>query len=192
MSEQSIPAPVIYKEVNGYPRYRVGSDGTVWFRRGKSHGYQWQEMRWRNTSQRTATGKRCGYRRVSLCRYGIRKHFLVHHLVLLAFVGPRPEGTECCHRDGNHSNNCLENLYWGTHEQNLMDSMRLGSIPRGDDHWNAKLTTEIVIRIKQMLAMNMKKSDIARRLGLTWDNVDHVAQGRAWRHVVFDEKGAVV
>lgn len=51
----------------------------------------------------------------------------VHHLVLEAFVGPRPEGMECLHWDDNPSNNRLENLRWGTHSENTMDSIRNGT-----------------------------------------------------------------
>lgn len=55
---------------------------------------------------------------------GRKEHFLVHHLVLEAFVGPRPEGAHACHRDDNPSDNRLENLYWGTPEDNMADKVR--------------------------------------------------------------------
>lgn len=50
----------------------------------------------------------------------------VHTLVLLAFVGPRPEGMQCCHFDGDSTNNRLENLRWGTAEANARDKIRHG------------------------------------------------------------------
>lgn len=49
----------------------------------------------------------------------------VHHLVLEAFVGPRPPGMEACHFDGNAQNNRLENLRWGTSAENKADAIRL-------------------------------------------------------------------
>jgi len=36
----------------------------------------------------------------------------VDHLVLLAFVGPCPEGYECRHLDGDPANNHVDNLRW--------------------------------------------------------------------------------
>ena len=51
----------------------------------------------------------------------------VHHLVLEAFVGPRPEGTEACHGDGNGTNNKLANLRWDTHAENIKDSVSHGT-----------------------------------------------------------------
>ena len=51
----------------------------------------------------------------------------VHHLVLEAFVGPRPSGMLALHRDGDSANNRLSNLYWGTHSDNGHDAVRHGT-----------------------------------------------------------------
>lgn len=51
----------------------------------------------------------------------------VHALVLEAFVGPRPEGAEACHGDGDASNNHLDNLRWDTHEANEADKKSHGT-----------------------------------------------------------------
>lgn len=58
----------------------------------------------------------------------------VHHLVLEAFVGPCPEGCEALHADDQRSNNRLDNLSWGRHD----DNMKAARMPRGKDHWNYK------------------------------------------------------
>lgn len=47
-------------------------------------------------------------------------------LVMTAFVGPRPEGMECCHNNGNPADNRLGNLRWDTHSANAMDMVRHG------------------------------------------------------------------
>lgn len=44
---------------------------------------------------------------------------LVHHAVLEAWVGPRPEGMECDHINGDSLDNRLENLEWVTHQENM-------------------------------------------------------------------------
>lgn len=70
-----------------------------------------------------------GHLGVYLYRVGERpaKRLMVHRLVLMAFVGPCPEGHECCHRDGDPANNRIDNLYWGTKSQNMRDSIRHGT-----------------------------------------------------------------
>lgn len=50
----------------------------------------------------------------------------VHDLVLEAFVGPRPDGMECLHRDDVPSNNVLQNLRWGTRSENLSEAYANG------------------------------------------------------------------
>lgn len=51
----------------------------------------------------------------------------VHRLVMLAFVGPCPVGKEVRHLDGNPGHNTLSNLTYGTHAENVADSIAHGT-----------------------------------------------------------------
>lgn len=67
-------------------------------------------------------GKFLGYPCVNISRPGYRsRNVPVHHLVAYAFIGPRPDGLEICHRDGDSHNAVPPNLYYGTRRQNLND-----------------------------------------------------------------------
>jgi hypothetical protein len=68
-----------------------------------------------------------GYLYLRLYIGGKGKAQFVHSLVLLAFVGPRPEGMECCHNNGDQLDNRLANLRWGTHGENVLDQERHGT-----------------------------------------------------------------
>lgn len=68
-----------------------------------------------------------GYLSVALSRNGIARTMRVHRLVLMAFVGPAPEGAEVLHRDGNPANNVVSNLSWGTSSDNAYDRVRHGT-----------------------------------------------------------------
>jgi len=63
---------------------------------------------------------------------------LVHLLVLEAFVGPRPDGMEACHYDGNKTNNRLSNLRWDTKAANAEDAVRVGKRIRFEDQQQCK------------------------------------------------------
>ena len=71
-----------------------------------------------------------------VCLYIQRKSKLhtVHSLVAETFIGTRPEGMEVCHNDGNHTNNHVDNLRYGTRSENMLDRVRHGT------HTNAAKT----------------------------------------------------
>lgn len=101
--------------VPGAPGYKVSKQGAVI---GKSG---------RLLKARPRTPSRTGnipYLAVAVFANGSRKERYVHHLVLEAFVGPRPEHMEARHLDGDHANNRLDNLSWGTKEENGKDKIR--------------------------------------------------------------------
>lgn len=71
-----------------------------------------------------------GRRIVKLCAGDGRSHpQRIAPLVLTAFTGPRPEGMECCHNDGDETNDRLENLRWDTRSANRWDAVRHGTAP---------------------------------------------------------------
>jgi len=63
---------------------------------------------------------------VQLRRRGYWKRLQVHRLVALAFLGPCPPELVCCHNDGNHLNNHVQNLRWDTRSENEYDKVRHG------------------------------------------------------------------
>jgi hypothetical protein len=71
---------------------------------------------------------------VTLYRDGRPKSVSVHRLVLLAFVGPCPDGLEGLHWDDDPANNRLSNLRWGTPGDNQRDCIRNGN------HWKVNIT----------------------------------------------------
>lgn len=78
-------------------------------------------------SRQTLNG---GHLLVRLHRDGVITMKLVHHAVLEAFVGPRPEGMEGCHfPDRDPANNRLENLRWDTRSSNHLDRRAHGTDP---------------------------------------------------------------
>ena len=50
----------------------------------------------------------------------------VHQLIALTFIGPRPDGTEVCHNDGDPTNNRADNLRYDTRTNNILDTFKIG------------------------------------------------------------------
>ena len=68
-----------------------------------------------------------GYSQVCLSRgVGSEKWFTVHALVAAAFIGPRPKGMSVNHKDGDKTNNRLENLEYLSHRDQQLHASANG------------------------------------------------------------------
>lgn len=70
---------------------------------------------------------RGGYPCIKLRTNGKKANRMVHHLVLEAFVAPRPDGMVACHNNGDPADNRPENLRWDTQSANRLDTVRHGN-----------------------------------------------------------------
>ncbi len=68
-----------------------------------------------------------GYPIVVLSKGAEAKQKLVHRLVATAFIGPCPEGMECCHNNGDRTDSRVENLRWDTRSNNALDAVAHGT-----------------------------------------------------------------
>lgn len=146
---------------------------------------------------------RSGYLNVNLSRYCKGRTFFVHRLVCEAFLGVRPDGMTINHKNGQKTDNRLENLEYMTHANNMRHAMVVinsmlptrargkdnGSIAkperlvRGSDVATAKLNAKVVRQIRAMLAGGMKQRDIASAVGISQTQIWRVKAGLSWAHV---------
>jgi hypothetical protein len=120
---------------------------------------------------------------VVLYRDHARRTRLVHHLVLEAFVGPRPPGTEACHGPGGKTDNRLVNLAWDTHVKNEGDKARDGVSNRGERCGTAKLTAGIIADCKRRYAAGESQTALAREYGVTASAICEAVNGTKWSHL---------
>ena len=64
---------------------------------------------------------------VGLHRAGEHKTYFVYTLVIAAFVGPRPEGYDICHNNGDSADDRIGNLRYDTTSENIRDAVRHGT-----------------------------------------------------------------
>lgn len=140
-------AEVQYRSLDflGFPKHRVGDDGSVWAYRLRGKTGTKRKMGWKQVQPRR-TG---GYHRVPLRHRNMNRWVMAHRLVLEAFVGPCPEGMECCHWDGVRDNNRLNNLRWDTRKNNAKDRDRHGTKKWGTKHSSSVLTEEQVRELRR-------------------------------------------
>lgn len=130
----------------------------------------------------TLTPDVSGYLVVNLTLAGKRKQCKVHQLVLLAFVGERPDGMFGCHGDNDRANNRASNLRWDTPRANQIDRFRHGTHNRGEQNPMSKLNEEIVRQIKRRL-VGSKWGDgpkIAKEFKIHERLVSDIKRGVVW------------
>jgi hypothetical protein len=134
----------------------------------------------------TQTPQRDGYLQVALSR-GLPEYrrLVVGRLVLFAFEGlPPEEGMQANHKNGDISDNRLENLEWVTPKENIQHSMRvLGHGRAGEKNPAAKLTEEDVRALRKRAAAGETYTSLGRAFDVTNVMARMIATGKAWTHV---------
>lgn len=116
--------------IPGYPDYEITNTGKVRSFKGLGRPRELKQ---------SYVGS--GHLKVSLIDSGgVTRTKFIHQLLMLTFVGPRPEGMEVCHNDDNPLNNRLDNLRYDTHRANMQDAVRNG---RGVGRRKKQLPTPI-------------------------------------------------
>lgn len=125
------------------------------------------------------------YPTVKLHRNDKGKTIRVHRIVLEAFVGPCPKGMECRHfPDGNHTNNRLDNLSWGTKKENAADRELQGQTQRGESNRMAKLTVEVVRKIRELYATGeYSQKRLGDMFGVRQTAIFKIVNRKHWTHV---------
>lgn len=97
----------------------------------------------------------------------------VHQIIARTFLGPRPDGLDVCHNDGDPTNNRPSNLRYDTRTNNILDVYKNGGVWR-------KTTIEQVKIIRERLASGESGASIARDLGVTEQTVSAIKTGRSF------------
>jgi len=158
--------PELWRPVRGHEdSYLISSNGQVWSLRLN-----------RTLKQRWLDGR---YLAVMLRVNGKQVTKKIHHLVAEAFIGPRPDGMLCLHRDDDKANNTPENLYWGTAKQNQADCTRNGTRPSHQGVLNnaAKLNP---LQVQAIRAMEGTNREISQQFGVSSSLISMIKRRKVW------------
>lgn len=109
-----------------------------------------------------------------------------HREVALAFLG-RPSGDKNTvnHKDGDKTNNALDNLEYATLSEQQHHAIQLGLRNRveGIAKVKRKLTDADIPIIRRLLADGISCCEIARRYGMHNTTIHDIKTGKNWHHV---------
>lgn len=164
----------IWKDVEGFPGYKVSSYGNVKsYRQSRRPGHFLQP---RNTFRYNG-----GYTSVDLCD-GKEKHEIkVHILVAKAFLGQKPTDKHQLHHiDSNKRNNHYKNLEWVTVSQNLTHAVRTGLRSRGG-YCKPRLNVEQVREIRNLIkTKNHTQEGLASMFSVSRGCIRGIISGKNW------------
>lgn len=122
-----------------------------------------------------------GYPKISLCKGNLRKNHSVHRLVAQAFI-PNPLNLpQVNHKNGNKTDNRVENLEWCTASFNLKHAHKLGLayVLRGDKNPRNKISDTKVREIRLSVASGSKKQrEWARLFNVSESLISLIVSGK--------------
>ena len=169
------------KDILGCPGYQIDDTGNVWSSqtKGRKHSSAPRSTKWRILKP-FMIGK-IGKKVPAVDLGG--NTYKISHLVLEAFIGPRPIAAVACHfPDRDVCNNSATNLMWGSQLDNKRHSMIHGTSAKGDRHGRSVLTEQNVLWIRERRG-KIRLSDMAAILGVSRGAVQHAADKRNWKWI---------
>ncbi len=183
--QKTLLPEVEYREIPGAWGYFARTDGTIWsgWRPG-NHG----------PSRRPSSSLHIlkpftmpsGHESVTVTLNGRAKHYPVHQLVLMTFVGPCPQGMETRHLDDDPHNNTIQNLCWGTRKDNHKDRKRNGRHLYGTTAPSTILTEKQVVEIWYRLKRGESQFALGREYGVSRGAILGIKRRVNWRHLTKD------
>ncbi len=104
----------------------------------------------------------------------------VHRMVVETFIGPIPDGMQVNHKDGDKTNNHLDNLEICTNSQNQLHRHRVLGQNNGENHPLSKLKESDVRAIRKLIADGVDDQKVANTYLVHRSTVRYIRIGRTW------------
>lgn len=152
--------------IEGQPGYYVSRDGWIWS----------------NRANRVIVGTLCGQMGYRAIQFPDGSRRYIHEIVCTTFHGPRPDGQQVRHLNGDRSDNRADNLAWGTKAQNEADRIAHGTTARGERNPQAKLDRAAVKAMRDVRKQTgASYSTIAAQFNVSTMTAHRAITGATWQ-----------
>lgn len=161
-------------EIEGYDGYFVSDDGKVYSTKYKEP----RELKQRINKK--------GRPYVNLCKNGKMKSFETHRIVAKHFLPDFSFDLQVNHIDGVKTNNNVSNLEMVTVQRNMEHAYQMGLKvnPKGEKHWDAKLTESEVKEIRNKYIPNIYGTrKLAKEYNVSISCIKFILKGKTWKDI---------
>lgn len=121
-----------------------------------------------------------GYKRVSICKEGIRKTYSIHRLVAITFI-EGDSGLTVNHKDGNKLNNHYSNLEFISRTENVKHAYRTGLTKSvGVNSVLSKLSEK---EVKEILKSDLTLQKLADKYNVHKSTIHRIKKGIGYSNV---------
>lgn len=122
------------------------------------------------------------YVRIGLKKNQQYKNYSIHRLVCQYFI-PNPNNYPVVnHKDGNKSNNIVDNLEWCTHEFNSKHAVSIGKIvgQKGENNPMSRFTNKQIIEIRKLYKAGVSMSRLAILTNTNTSHISNIVKYNSW------------
>ena len=161
----------IFKDINKFEdKYQISNTGKV---RNKKTGLYLKPK---------YNQKGYQYVNLSISKYKSVKWY-IHRLVGFHFISNPENKPQINHKDGNPSNNNVENLEWCTNEENQRHAVLNNLHCQGENHRSSKFTNESILLLPKLVNIGFNPTLLNKLTGVAIQNLDKIFKGKTWRQL---------
>lgn len=127
-----------------------------------------------------------GYLLVTPCKRGRQETCKVHRLIAGTWLGRCPKNKQINHRDGDKTNNRIENLEYVSASENIRHAVRSGLrvAAKGGKHYHTKLSEHAASMILFFSRWKFYSHPVIAKLyGTTTATVSNISRRHTWKHL---------
>ena len=155
--------------------YKVTDDGRIFSLKGD------------NKKELKLSTLRNGYLYVNLYINGQVFRDTVHRIVARAFIPNLENKPVVNHKDGNKTNNNVNNLEWSTYQENATHALYNNLTTNyGERSPLNKFSEDMIIKVCEMLMEGLQPKEISDIIGLSQSMVIDIKHQKIWKHITLN------
>jgi len=119
-----------------------------------------------------------GYKKVTLTIDGNQVQKYIHRLVAEAYLINK--SIQVNHKDGDKSNNHVDNLEWVTNSENQKHAHRIGLKKNGNLLWNGKFSKQDIYKIRELDKKGIKRYLIAKEMCCSKSTISDILNNKRY------------